>query len=226
MRAIFKKSSLLLTKLYIAGLSSRHKCFAPVPSGEAKKLSSFINGKVGIPDFTRYSRCISFKRDFIFGEIPIELKTELKNITLRGINHTRATENTRALSFIWKSNRYAISNYLKSIKTNSIESFSVISVPGIGETSESLGDVLILGAGIPVKIGFAIFVEELLHSVIKVPVKFKGDNLNEEAYIGMHLYFLLSKLGYNYSIINSVVFGWQNGRREKLVKKLIKQYLS
>lgn len=225
MRAIFKKSSPLLTKLYIAGLSSRHKCFAPVPLGEAKRLSHFIiDGKVNIPNFTHYSKCISFKRDFVAGKIPTGLKIQLKNINLHGIKYTRAEKNTRALSILWKKNRHAISNYLNSVKTNSVESFSIISVPGIGETSEALGDILILGADIPVKIGFAIFLEELLHSVVNVPAEFKDSNLNEEAYIGLHLYHLLNKLRYSSSVTDSVVFGWQNGRREKLVKKLIESY--
>jgi hypothetical protein len=224
MRVIFKQSDPLLTKLYIAGLSSRHKCFAPVPTGEAKRLSHFIDGKVNIPNFTHYSKCILFKRDFVSGEIPTRLKTQLKNINLRGVKYTRAIENTRALSILWIKNRHAIANYLKSIKTNSIESFRVISVPGIGETSETLGDILILGADIPTKIGFAIFLEELLHSVVKVPRGFKNSNLHEEAYIGMHLYRLLKKLRYNSLTTDSVVFGWQDGRREKLVKKLLEKY--
>ncbi|MEK7525683.1 MAG: hypothetical protein AAB561_01550 [Patescibacteria group bacterium] len=224
MRATFKQSSSLLTKLYIAGLSSRHKCFAPIPPGEAKRLSHFIDRKVNIPNFTRYSKCISFKRDFIFGEIPIGLKAQLKNINLRGVKYARAIKNTRDLSILWIKNRRSITNYLKSIKADSIKSFSVINVPGIGEISETLGDILILGADIPVKIGFAIFLEEFLHSVVNVPTEFKDSNLNEEAYIGLHLYYLLNKLRYSSSVVDSVVFGWQNGRRKKLVKKLIESY--
>jgi len=224
MRILFKQSNSLVTKFYIAGLAQEHPCFAPIPKKEAKRLSRFIDGKINLPTHYSYSKCIRVKRRVIAGDSPKKIRAQLDLINFRDLPDREGKKKVRKLSVLWKKNSSIIHEYLKSIHASQKGTFTVVLVRGIGETSESLGDILVLGSDTKTDTAFAVFLEELLHTVVKVPKKLQDAGLKEEAYIGMHLYRILERIKYPRYIINSVVFGWQNGRRIKLTKSFLKSF--
>ena len=108
--------------------------------------------------------------------------------------------------------------------------FPVYIVPGLGERAESLGSVMVIGDAFKKNVAFPVLLEEALHGLFasgpitseKYAIKTKDEALREEVLIGYLLHQLLTFIHYNKEVSDSVVFGWQNGRRKKLVEALLK----
>ncbi len=84
-----------------------------------------------------------------------------------------------------------------------------------------------MGEGFNEGVALAVLIEEVLHSIVQKKTRsnhkstLKSAGYQEEVGIGYLLYKILTSINYDKLIIDSVVFGWQDGKRSKGVYKLL-----
>ena len=181
------------------------------------------------PDFGKYADYSDFKivkKGVLFGSsISPELQKELDSIDFTGeFNNEKIAEEIKHLNEMWHKNRTDIGAYIEKESGLDSQIFTVYLMPFFGESAESLDDTLVMGTDIEKDVAFGILLEEILHSSIKVKPEeliSSDKEVANEAVIGAHLFKLLNKLNFDSKIVNSLVFGWQGGKRGKLVKEIL-----
>ena len=173
----------------------------------------------------------ALKQDILLGHISDRGKStrrELTKITMNGVHAARARTLSVALMKLWQKQKKAVMYYLRTVLTRTgMLSYTAIIMPGVGESSNIVRGALVIGADAPKSVAFGILLEELLHGVLNIPARKKfgmtsvSDWLYNEAYTGAHLYRLLTTLKYSPKIRDSLVFGWQGGKRTKLVNNIL-----
>jgi len=193
--------------------------FFPVPGALRKNLDKdlkFIGAKgIIIPQAKTYAKFIKVKKDVLSRDI----SKSPPSITLKA--KKLRDQLKLKLNFL-----------LSKIKEEfNFSQITVYIIPKLGENAESLGNILVLGDGFKSNIAIGVILEELVHSSLKnkQPKLFSrilprrlSDELKEEAVVGYYLYKILTR----YKILgekdaDSLVFGWQNGRRAKFVRQLM-----
>lgn len=157
-----------------------------------------------------------------------KLRQELARVVIGRISMERAQRLAHELSREWKQRQGIVMDYLRSLPIHRrAVSYTAFTMPAVGEASNVVGNVLVIGVDAPRKIAFGLLLEELLHAALIAPPKKSfgmsqvSDWLFNEAYTGAHLYRLLGHLGYSQKMKDSLVFGWWNGKRTKLVRKIL-----
>jgi len=236
MNISFKIASDFAIKLYISGLASGSKSFAPLSFSDREYFRNQIIGK--IPDIfslgNNYDDAKKIKSEILLGRITDFLgeeqekvdNVELKNIDLKNAN---SLQNDLELSF--KKSAKQIEDYFSSKSIDSGISITVFIMPMTGELAEALDGIIVVGDGFSKDIAFPILLEEIIHCLLdnntvddivsSLELIDSAQLIKEEIIAGFLLYELLIKLNYSKDIIDSVVFDWHGGDRAPFVKKLI-----
>lgn len=158
------------------------------------------------------------------------LRRELDQCVLRRHSFARGEKLAHGLALLWEKHAPSVEAYFASVKNRKRNtSYAVYTMPFVGESSNSIGDTLVIGDAAPVTVAFGVLLEELIHAALPVPPKRDfgmatvSDQLFCEAYAGAHLYCLLTQLRYPSRLIDSLVFGWWDGKRTALVRRILKK---
>ncbi|MBI1754975.1 hypothetical protein HY250_03570 [Candidatus Azambacteria bacterium] len=237
MKLHFSVASKKATAFYLLGLALNHGSFPSTTAKERKMFSKTSKNK-RLPPYivpSSYQLYGSLKASILSGKSTlldsIFKKTfkQLNGVEIRGVTRHKANVLQKSLRILYDTYREKISLFFKCQKVRQDIEFHVYVLPDFGERAESLPNAIVIGDAFHKKIAFAVVMEEFLHALygrgfIKMAVspKTKDKNLWEEAVVGTILFQLLASIGYDKNVSKSIVFGWQSGKREKLVEKLLK----
>jgi hypothetical protein len=226
-------------KLYLIGLCIGHPEFPPSSKREREKFCSFISGKKIdiLPD--SYELYKALKISILRKKLDIKKFKETLQRTLDGLNRVKlsnkiknkeAKKTVTGLKSLFKKHQKKIDDFFGKQKISN-KSFDVFVMPGFGESGRSLGDVILIGDKFENnEVAFSILMEEILHSLDRMGyldlfmqkhIKSSDKQLVREALVGAKLYQLLSFLKIDKKVVDSVVFGWKEGKREKLIRGIL-----
>lgn len=237
MKLYFSVASKKATAFYLLGLALNHGSFPPTTKKERETISRVIKNK-RLPLYivpSSYELYGSLKASILNNKSTLldtvfkKTVKRLDDAEIRGVTQHRAYVLQKDLRLLYDKYKGGISLFFKHQKVRQDIEFHVYVVSGFGERAESLTDAIVIGDAFHKKIAFAVLMEEILHALFKrgfikmaVSPKTKNKNLWEEAVVGAMLFRLLASIGYDKQVSESVVFGWQNGKRKKLVEALLK----
>lgn len=224
-------------KMYFLGLATGHGSFPPASANERKRLARLIKTADDIALPSSYDTFCALKESMLLGRP--RFQPVLQHATA-AIRRTRLLKKPsvrpaktlqRQLVAFFQTHGHHVDAFFRQ-KNLPTADCTVIIIPGIGERGESLGRTVVLGDRMHRHAALAIVLEEILHGVLRRWGKARrlrkllptnDPFLAEEAIVGAVLYRLLEHLRIQSRTAQSVVFGWHGGKRERLVRLLLKQ---
>jgi len=232
MKIVFSIANNNAIKFYLLGLSSNHHFFSFLNKEQKKNIRKLFKNphNLDLPgdyDVYKILKSSILKNKSQFPDFIDNYLLQLEKITLVKDLDKKAIRVKKQLQKEYSKYKEKIIEFFDKNKIEQQKKFWVYIMPGMGEGGELLDNTIVIGDGSDIKVLFAILLEEILHALISIPdYKIfnltKSKKLFEEAYIGFWLYKLLKYINYNKEISESVVFGWGNRKREKIIEKLIK----
>lgn len=232
---------------YAVGFLSKHGGFGSASERRLKLLKKrFSLAKGGVRKFLEladdYQLFTQLKKALIYTNSPKHavIQSRLWQEYLASYNHLIKKKIPKSLkikgnSFVenlahqWKLNRNTILRIAREYKFDFPAKVECFVVPNIGEYGEAFDNVIVLSLDFQdINVAFAVFLEEFVHLGITLSVRrrvekvfpFLPQSLQEEVLVGFLINQILQKMGYDDSIREAIVYGWQVKKRAKLIRRL------
>lgn len=240
MKISIKVANDLATKLYLIGQATNHGSFAPSNKRGKQKITNFLKRRnlPSIPSnyefFSEFKISILENRRVVLLNFFDEIKNKIESIQLIPlVNKKKSTKLLKYLRKEFLSHENKILLFLKNLDCKSVPVFSVYIMSLPVELAESLGSHIVISSEFDPKIAFAVLLEEVIHGLISLDYldisnipELKSESVNgydDESVVGFLLYNILTFIDYDKKIRDSVVFGWNDGKRKKSVTNLLRK---